>query len=56
MGEKKPATADTQALPKEVRAPRPSEVPEGTQMVKQTVREACATRWPRRCGAIPTCS
>jgi pyruvate dehydrogenase E1 component beta subunit len=40
MGEKKPATADTQALPKEVRAPRPSEVPEGTQMVKQTVREA----------------
>ena len=38
--EKKPATADTSALPKSVRATREPEVPAGTEMVRQTVREA----------------
>ena len=38
--EKKPATADTTALPKTVRASREPEIPEGTEMVRQTVREA----------------
>jgi pyruvate dehydrogenase E1 component beta subunit len=38
--EKKPATADTSALPKSVRAAREPEVPAGTEMVRQTVREA----------------
>ncbi len=38
--EKKPANADTAALPKTVKAPREAEVPEGTEMVRQTVREA----------------
>ncbi len=40
MGEKKPATADTSALPKRVARVAEPEVPAGTQMVKQTVREA----------------
>jgi pyruvate dehydrogenase E1 component beta subunit len=40
MGEKKPATADTTALPKRVARVAEPEVPAGTQMVKQTVREA----------------
>jgi pyruvate dehydrogenase E1 component beta subunit len=40
MGEKKSATDDTQALPKRVARPAEPEVPEGTQMVRQTVREA----------------
>ena len=38
--EKKPATADTTALPKTVRASPEPEIPEGTEMVRQTVREA----------------
>ena len=38
--EKKPATADTTALPNTVRASREPEIPEGTEMVRQTVREA----------------
>jgi pyruvate dehydrogenase E1 component beta subunit len=38
--EKKPATADTTALPKTVRGSREPEIPEGTEMVRQTVREA----------------
>ena len=40
MGEKKPADADTAALPKKVRRPVEPDVPAGTEMVKQTVREA----------------
>ena len=40
MGEKKPPAADTKALPKEVRAPAEPELPAGTEMVRQTVREA----------------
>jgi pyruvate dehydrogenase E1 component beta subunit len=40
MGEKKPATADTQALPQRAAPARTPEVPAGTEMVKQTVREA----------------
>src|SRR5215207_1585326 len=39
-GEKKPATADTEALPKQVKGPREPEVPAGTETVRQTVREA----------------
>jgi pyruvate dehydrogenase E1 component beta subunit len=39
-GEKKPATADTSALPQSVRPTREPEVPAGTEMVRQTVREA----------------
>ena len=39
-GEKKPADADTRALPQKVRRPPEPEVPEGTEMVRQTVREA----------------
>ena len=38
--EKKPATADASALPKPVKAPPEPEVPAGTEMVRQTVREA----------------
>jgi pyruvate dehydrogenase E1 component beta subunit len=38
--EKKPATADTSALPKKVQVSREPEVPVGTEMVRQTVREA----------------
>ena len=38
-GEKKPA-ADSPAMPKQVAKPPEREVPEGTQMVKMTVREA----------------
>ena len=38
--EKKPAAADTSALPKAVTAPPEPEVPAGTEMVRQTVREA----------------
>jgi pyruvate dehydrogenase E1 component beta subunit len=40
MGEKKPATADTKALPQKVARTREPEVPAGTEMVKMTVREA----------------
>jgi pyruvate dehydrogenase E1 component beta subunit len=40
MGEKKPAAADTKAFPQKVRRPPEPEVPAGTEMVKQTVREA----------------
>ncbi len=40
MGEKKGAADDTKAFPQEVRRPVEPEVPEGTQMVRQTVREA----------------
>ena len=40
MGEKKPADASTKAFPREVRQPAEPEVPAGTEMVKQTVREA----------------
>jgi pyruvate dehydrogenase E1 component beta subunit len=39
MGEKKPP-ADSPAMPKRVAKPPEREVPEGTQMVKMTVREA----------------
>ena len=39
-GEKKPADADTRALPQKVRRPAEPEVPAGTEMVRQTVREA----------------
>jgi pyruvate dehydrogenase E1 component beta subunit len=39
-GEKKPATADTKALPQQVKAPREPEVPAGAEVVRQTVREA----------------
>src|SRR5690349_13377923 len=38
--EKKPATADTSALPRSVKSPAEAEVPAGTEMVRQTVREA----------------
>jgi pyruvate dehydrogenase E1 component beta subunit len=38
--EKKPATADTSALPRSVKATAEAEVPAGTEMVRQTVREA----------------
>jgi pyruvate dehydrogenase E1 component beta subunit len=40
MGEKKPATADTTALPQKVARTIEPEVPAGTEMVKMTVREA----------------
>jgi pyruvate dehydrogenase E1 component beta subunit len=40
MGEKKPATADTEALPQRAAPARTPEVPAGTEMVRQTVREA----------------
>ena len=36
----KAATADAKALPQEVRAPAEPELPAGTEMVRQTVREA----------------
>ena len=36
----KPAAPDTQALPRAVKAPPGPEVPAGTEMVRQTVREA----------------
>ena len=32
------------------------EIPEGTEMVQMTMREACATPWPRRCAATMPCS
>jgi pyruvate dehydrogenase E1 component beta subunit len=38
--EKKPATADTSALPRSVKPAAEPEVPAGTEMVRQTVREA----------------
>ncbi|MGE3290267.1 MAG: pyruvate dehydrogenase complex E1 component subunit beta [Geminicoccaceae bacterium] len=38
--EKKPATADSSAPPRSVRRTAEPEVPEGTEMVRQTVREA----------------
>ena len=38
--EPKPAATDTQALPRTVKAPPEPEVPAGTEMVRQTVREA----------------
>jgi pyruvate dehydrogenase E1 component beta subunit len=40
MGEKKGAADDTKAFPQEVRQPPEPEVPAGTEMVRQTVREA----------------
>ena len=38
--EKKPAPTATSALPKTVKAPREPEVPAGTEMIRQTVRDA----------------
>jgi pyruvate dehydrogenase E1 component beta subunit len=39
MGEKKPAS-ESPALPQKVKAPRAPEIPAGTEMIRQTVREA----------------
>jgi pyruvate dehydrogenase E1 component beta subunit len=57
VGEGKPMISAPQATaaPAAVAEPDP-EVPEGTEMISQTIAKRCATRWPKRCDATPTCS
>jgi pyruvate dehydrogenase E1 component beta subunit len=48
----RPAHQDSAAAGLAIQSAADPEIPAGTEMVRITVRDACATPWPRRCGAI----